>query len=119
MDKFYVLHTTDIDNLLEILKSGTIYASLYTKKSRMSGFVLPYVYTTIYIPSVKNMAFNNMTLILDPSVIDNESCIFNKGWAADIYNKSILLPRYEDKITKNNKIVSLLSTTITRNTKLF
>ena len=95
----YVIHSTNLDNLLNILKSSILYANKYVDKTkwRLSGNQdSKYIYTNIYIPKPKVPNFGP-ALIFNKDILQKESYIFNEAWVAGPYEDSVFVHSNDTK----------------------
>ena len=108
--KYYVIHSTNIENLIHILKTKILYANKYIddKYKRLSGIEdSQYVYTSVYTKKGLKENFG-ISLIFDAKILHTESFIFNYGWLALPNDNSIYVNKTEDNQTKDNKIKTIL-----------
>lgn len=101
--KYYVYHSTNIENLLMIIKSKILYANRYIddKYARLSQTEkLPYIYASIYTND--NFIKDNfgISLIFHPDILNKEPFIFNYGWLTHPTNKSIYVYNDTNKINE-------------------
>ncbi|ARF12316.1 hypothetical protein Klosneuvirus_4_131 [Klosneuvirus KNV1] len=102
----YIYHSTNIDNLINILNDKVLYANKYIEKlhRRLSTTEdLPYIYTSLYVEESLNDNFG-IALIFDPNILYNVPFIFNYGWLVHPNDKSIYVYSDDDKDVKNTKI---------------
>jgi len=67
----YIYHSTNIDNLINILNDKVLYANKYIEKlhRRLSTTEdLPYIYTSLYVEGSLNDNFG-IALIFDPNIL--------------------------------------------------
>lgn len=99
--KMYILHSTNLENLVDMLLNGSIYANKYIDKNRrrMSGDIeSKYVFANVIMngQSVPNFGIG---LILSEDLLKKKTFIFNKGWIA-AKNKHSIVVRSNDSAKK-------------------
>ena len=102
----YIIHSTNIENLIDILKINVLYANKYVKKSkwRMSGDEeSQYIFTNLYVPK-KDVPNFGPALIFSSDILDKESYIFNDRWVGDPCETSIFVHLDDTKKVKKYKL---------------
>ncbi len=108
---YYVYHSTNIDNLMNILKSKILYANKYLDKNkrRLSGFEeSQYIYASIFTNKTTVNSNFGVALLFSPEILYKEPFIFNDGWLAYPTNNSIYVDINDKKKLKDNKIKKML-----------
>lgn len=106
----YVYHSTNIGNVINILNDGVLYANKYINEEhrRMSKTEeLPYIYTSMYVPELGIENFG-VALIFNPTILNQESYIFNYGWNVHPNDKSIYVNSIDNKEMNNNKLNKII-----------
>ena len=104
---FYFVHSTfNFRNLIDILKSGTIYPGkdLPPKIMGLSGSNVNHdnIFMNIYFEDIKNLASTRtFSLFLHPKILFDNGFIFNKGW---ISQKNIIVTSDESPLQLNHKL---------------
>jgi hypothetical protein len=97
-----LLHTTDQENIINILRDGYLRSSVETKNIRMFG--QPHGSSYIYLRIAKNNDYGN--LVLSSKLLLNNSFYLNTGWKAEpdntkLYNGFTLNKKNKNNILKN------------------
>ena len=111
MTQYYIIHSTNIENLQVILDTKVLYANKYIddKYMRLSGDnKMPYVYTALCVPPLLDK-FAGITLLLHPNILEKESFIFNYGWQTYPTDKSIYVASNDDMGLKKEYINTMLN----------
>ncbi len=110
---FYFSHTTkDLKNLINILETGYILPGkdvLKDKRKLSGGIPQKHIYAHVHFKENKLTPF---TIIIDPSIIDDHTIIFNKGWQADVNKDSITIDKnmkYPDKLQSIWKLQKIIN----------
>lgn len=106
-ENYYVLHSTNMENLLDILKTGKVLANKYIdpQKRRMSGDTeTKYVFANLIQRKYMDVPNFGMGLIFDKKILRSEHFLFNPSWYAAPYEKSIKFfpddPKFNSKLKK-------------------
>lgn len=116
-NKYCVVHSTSIDNLLLILNDKVLYANKYisNKHMRLSGQERSrYVYMGIYDANSPNFG---VALLFDPKILKDESFIFNYGWLATPTDTSIYVNK-NDSIDINKKKLTTIFNYLSKTSKI-
>lgn len=117
-NEMYILHSTSIKNLLDILTDCDIYANKYITKDkrRLSGNIeSKYIYASIILNGQKILNFG-AGLIINDKLLFRRLFIFNKAWIATKNKNSMIVKSNDSDVNKKaifKKIKEYLSTTDT------
>ncbi len=104
---FYFIHFTKEENLISILKDGYLKLGEEVPLSGkfFSGHDLPYIYSSIYFPDIKNLQqMRYCALLLRPEIVKKYGCIFNKSMAVGPTEGSIFLNKIDSFEILNDKL---------------
>ena len=104
--KYYILHSTDLKNIISIIKTGSLLANKYLdqKQWRFSGLrTSEYIFTNLVINGQKFSEFG-FGLILDEKLLDDKVGYFNIGWLATPQKNSIILKPNDTKKERDKKM---------------
>ena len=110
---FYFIHTTkNMKNLKNILKEGYIKlgSDIPIKDKYLSGYENePYIFSNIYFKDLDNLEwFNDLSLIIKPEIIDNQSILFIGGWGNFKISEINSFDSQEEKIIKLEKMKNFI-----------
>jgi len=109
---FYFVHsTTSFENLLNILKSGTIYPGKDLEPSQRkfcgSEAASKFIFTNIYFEDLQNLSHTrDYSLLLHPKIMYKNGFFFNRGWIAGTCNESIYVDG-KNAVINNEQITQI------------
>lgn len=111
---FNFLHMTkNFKNLKNILKDGSIKlgSQIPMEDKYLSGYNgEPYIFSNIYFKDLDNLEwFNDLSLIIKPEIIEEQSIIFVSGWGNKIICTINPSDKHEEKINKLEEIKKYVS----------